>query len=52
MTETHITYSLACIERGAAGLRPPHPHQIEIKKKIADTMMSLVSHSLPAIEIG
>jgi len=28
------------------------PTQIEIKKKIADTMMSLVSCSLPAIEIG
>jgi len=28
MTETHITYSLTCIQRRAAGLRPPSPTQI------------------------
>ena len=51
MTDTHITYSQACIQRGAAGLQPHPPPNLNLKK-IVDTMMSLVSRSLPAIEVG
>jgi len=39
-------------KRGCWAAAPPPPTQIEIIKKIADTMMSLVSCSLPATEIG